>query len=188
MPDPGSVDRADYTRRDGVLVPRTARVSFFLLPDYDLTVDVTAHREGTAAPVARQVDVWSQSRSITTADLRRVPVADLAARAIAACALRPEPHPARPDSAPVLIERGRSWWAWPAEDQQRARGLAKAGRPRRPRDHDLVARVYRENPKAPTEAVAAVLGVGRRRAVDYVREARAAGHDLPAPRRPKGES
>lgn len=177
--------RSEYTRRDGVLVPRQASVTFRRDP---VVAQITATREGRYAPVVRSLTAWSATGSLTTSDLRGIPTGDLASRAIAACVLRTSPPPSRPDADPVLVDGRTSWWWWPTDDVERARRLDRGGRPRKPRDHELVAATYRANPDRPTQAVAEALGVGRRQAVRYVEEAREAGYDLPAPRRPRGES
>lgn len=143
-------DRADYTRRDGVLVPRRASASFFR--DGVLLL-VSAAQEGKHAAVIRSLTA-SHPGSLTTTRLRGIPTGHLADRAIAANVLRAEPPPSRPDADPVLVDRGRPWWWWPTDDVERARRIGRGGRPRKARDHERVARVYLANLDRPTQAVA----------------------------------
>lgn len=150
----------------------------------DLTLEVV---DGQVRCSAATFTAREGGPAVSTTGLRAVKLKDWVGRATAAVAMRGVPNP-----------KGGGWTFWPAagrgdvatSDEMSAYVLASTG----DRDRDLaeVARVYAEAVEAgqpPTQAVARRFSLSSSTAQRRVREARAAGLDLPAHRggRPRKE-
>lgn len=132
---------------------------------------------------------------ITAARLARIPVALLAAEAVAAYTLHAAPDDRYPDAPHVLVDdHDRPWFAafdaGPRAWDRATRDALNAPRPAVDQQLQRVADVYlaavKDGHRDPVNAVALDLGTSKRTAQRRVQAARSAGHDLPpAPNTPK---